>query len=34
LGRFCSAEMIAACHHPGRSSKLPASKQASSNSGR
>jgi len=28
FGRFCSACTIAACHHPGRSSKLPASSSA------
>jgi hypothetical protein len=31
-GRFCSAVKIAACHLPGRSSKLSASSSASWNS--
>ena len=31
IGRFCSASRIAACHFPGRSSKLPASSSASWN---
>jgi hypothetical protein len=32
FGRFCSASRIAACHFPGRSSKLAASSSASWNS--
>jgi hypothetical protein len=28
FGRFCSASMIAACHFPGKSSKVPASSSA------
>ena len=34
FGRFCSASRIAACHFPGRSSKVPGSSSASWNSRR